>query len=99
MKGYTAVQRKLLAIIYVLWKKDEAFDPKYGNATTSTEAEVASSFASAPTEPVIEAATPTPAADQQVTPKKVALTKVRATQDKHPSKHRRMSSFAYLKFT
>ncbi len=29
MKGYTAVQRKLLVLIYVLWKKDEAFDPNY----------------------------------------------------------------------
>ena len=29
MKGYTAVQRKLLVLIYVLWKKDEEFDPNY----------------------------------------------------------------------
>jgi transposase len=93
MKAYTAVQRKLLTIIYVLWKKDEAFDPKY-STITSGEAQVASSFASAPTEPVMEAATPTPVANPQGTPKKVALTTARATQDKHPSKHRRMSSFA-----
>lgn len=31
MKGYTAVQRKLLVLIYTLWKKNEAFDPKYKN--------------------------------------------------------------------
>lgn len=30
MKGYVAVQRKLLVLIYALWKKDEAFDPQYG---------------------------------------------------------------------
>ena len=29
MKAYTAVQRKLLVMIYTLWKKDEAFDPTY----------------------------------------------------------------------
>jgi len=29
MKGYVAVQRKLLCLIYTLWKKDEAFDPDY----------------------------------------------------------------------
>ena len=29
MKGYVAVQRKLLTILYALWKKDEAFDPTY----------------------------------------------------------------------
>lgn len=27
MKGYVAVQRKLLTIIYALWKKDEKYDP------------------------------------------------------------------------
>jgi len=29
MKGYVAVQRKLLCLIYTLWKTDEAFDPNY----------------------------------------------------------------------
>jgi len=29
MKGYVAVQRKLLVMIYSLWKKNEAFDPDY----------------------------------------------------------------------
>lgn len=27
MKGYVAVQRKLLTIIYALWKKDAKYDP------------------------------------------------------------------------
>ena len=31
MKGYTAVQRKLLCIIYTLWKKDKIFDPNHRN--------------------------------------------------------------------
>lgn len=26
MKGYVAVQRKLLTLIYALWKKDEKYD-------------------------------------------------------------------------
>ena len=29
MKGYVAVQKKLLTIIYALWKKNEAFDENY----------------------------------------------------------------------
>lgn len=29
MKGYVAVQRKLLCLIYTLWKKDEEFDPDF----------------------------------------------------------------------
>lgn len=29
MKAYVAVQRKLLVMIYTLWKKDEAFDPNF----------------------------------------------------------------------
>lgn len=31
MKAYTAVQRKLLVLIYALWKKDECYDPGYRN--------------------------------------------------------------------
>lgn len=29
MKAYVAIQKKLLTLIYALWKKDEAFDPEY----------------------------------------------------------------------
>ncbi|MEL6835923.1 MAG: transposase, partial [Bacteroidota bacterium] len=29
MKGYVAVQRKLLVLIYTLYKKNEAYDPTY----------------------------------------------------------------------
>lgn len=31
MKAYTAVQRKLLTLIYALWKKNECYDPDYQN--------------------------------------------------------------------
>ena len=29
MKGVAAVQRKLLVLIYTLWKNDQVYDPKY----------------------------------------------------------------------
>jgi len=32
MKGYVAVQRKLLVMMYILWKKDEPFDPDFGTS-------------------------------------------------------------------
>jgi transposase len=32
MKGYVAVQRKLLVMIYTLWKKNERFDPDFGTS-------------------------------------------------------------------
>ena len=31
MKGYVAIQRKLLVLIYTLWKKNEPFNPEYQN--------------------------------------------------------------------
>ena len=34
MKSYVAVQKKLLIIIYALWKKDEAYRPEYQMTTT-----------------------------------------------------------------
>lgn len=89
MKAYTAVQKKLLEFIFVLWKKDEAFDPNYQNKT-SREEEPESSFTLVPKEPEISCKKneETKSATQKITP---ALTRV--TQDKHPSKYRRMSSF------
>lgn len=35
MKGYTAIQRKLLVLIYTLWKKDQAYDPHYNERKTN----------------------------------------------------------------
>ncbi|MDQ3842488.1 MAG: hypothetical protein M3342_00525, partial [Bacteroidota bacterium] len=86
MKAYVAVQKKLLALIYTLWKKEEAFNEQPPKIT-SREAEAVPSFGSAPQEPVKQkraGGKPAP---------KVAPAKARATQDKHPSKPRRMPSF------
>lgn len=37
MKGYVAVQRKLLGLIYTLWKKDEAYNPDYVQSSGNKE--------------------------------------------------------------
>lgn len=91
MKAYTAVQKKLLEFIYILWKKDEAFDPNYQDKK-SREVEPVPSFASVPQEPSIACGNEEKKLNlikQKITP---AITRV--TQDKHPSKSRRMPSFA-----
>ena len=44
MKGYTAIQKKLLIIVYTLWKKQEAYDPDY--LKPSSDVELAPSFVS-----------------------------------------------------
>jgi len=91
MKAYTAVQKKLLEFIYILWKKDEAFDSNYQDKK-SGDVEPVPSFASAPQEPSIEGGDDEKKLKlnkQKITP---AITRV--TQDKHPSKYRRLPSFA-----
>lgn len=50
MKAYVAVQKKLLILIYTLWKKDVAFDAAHHLQQTSGEVEVAPSFAVRPAE-------------------------------------------------
>ena len=89
MKAYTAVQKKLLEFIFILWKKDEAFDPDYQDKS-ARDAEPESSFTLVPKEPEISTKKneETKCITQQITP-----AKTRVTQDKHPSKHSRMSSF------
>ncbi|MEO6520420.1 MAG: IS110 family transposase [Mucilaginibacter sp.] len=47
MKAYVAVQKKLLALIYTLWKRNEAFKP-HTKLTTSGNEETVPSFALAP---------------------------------------------------
>lgn len=37
MKGYVAVQRKMLELIYTLWKKDEAYDPDFKQVVPSKD--------------------------------------------------------------
>lgn len=39
MKAYTAVQRKLLILIYTLWKNNEKYDPNYYKASGNDETE------------------------------------------------------------
>ena len=39
MKSYVAVQKKLLVIIYSLWKKDVAYDPQFGIEKSKNENE------------------------------------------------------------
>lgn len=39
MKGYTAIQKKLLIIIYTLWKKEEAYKPDYLKISRDVELE------------------------------------------------------------
>ena len=90
MKAYTAVQKKLLALIYTLWKKDEPFNQDHEN-NKSGEKELAPSFASVPKEPSTAHIKKIEKVD---TRQKVTLASTRVTQDKHPSKHRRMPSFA-----
>jgi hypothetical protein len=91
MKAYTAVQKKLLTIIYALWKKDQAFDPQYQWAApivkTTVDQEPAASLATAP------AVTQQPSKEQKITPSNMD----RVTQDRHPSTSRRMPSLATIK--
>lgn len=91
MKGYTAVQKKLLTIIYALWKKDQAFDPNYrwtaGLEKTTVDKELAPSLATAP------AVTPELPQRKEITPSCTDG----VTQDRHPSTSRRMPSLATLK--
>lgn len=42
MKSYVAVQKKLLILIYYLWKKDEEFDPMYNQNIIECEQEISS---------------------------------------------------------
>lgn len=37
MKGYTAIQKKLLVIIYTLWKKKEAYNPNHLKTSTNAK--------------------------------------------------------------
>jgi transposase len=76
MKGYVAVQKKLLVIIYTLWKKDEPFNQNQSHDKTSGESEKAPFLVSASKKQYKKAVPP----------------KNGTAQDKHPSKHRSMPS-------
>jgi hypothetical protein len=93
MKAYTAVQKKLLTIIYALWKTDQAFDPHYqwraGVEGTTVDKEPVPSLATAP------AVTQEPIQQKEITPSNPDG----VTQDRQPSTSRRMPSLATLKLT
>ena len=40
MKGYTAIQKKLLIIIYTLWKNEQAYNPNYKQISKDEEKEL-----------------------------------------------------------
>jgi len=79
MKAYTAVQKKLLVIIYALWKNNQDFVDRKGE-NISGDHEPVPSFA------------PTPKELEKINPGST-----RVKQDRHPSKIRRMPSFAESK--
>lgn len=54
MKGYVAVQRKLLTIIYSLWKKDEAYQADYKSAELKKVAPMTGATLHQPLEVVLE---------------------------------------------
>lgn len=84
MKGYVAVQKKLLIYIYTLWKKNEAFNKNHQQDKISRDDEKVLAFVSASEKQN---------GMSKKVEKKVAPVKTRATQDKHPSKNRSMLSF------
>lgn len=83
MKGYTAVQKKLLVTIYALWKNNQAFDEHKGQ--TFRDEELTPSFSSVSEKPSAEN-------------KKLAPGEPKAKQDEHSSKVRRMPSFSINEF-
>lgn len=78
MKGYVAVQRKLLSIFYTIWTKDEPFDPHYGQEGKAESGikEPSPSLREKKMSAKIKAATPMEAA---------ALDRLRATMSPEPS--------------
>jgi transposase len=57
MKGYVAIQRKLLCMIYALWKSDTVFDPSYSTKTTSGNHDPMTLFSVGPIGPETKVAT------------------------------------------
>ena len=45
MKSYVAVQKKLLTMVYYLWKKNEMYNPDYQNNIQEKELELSSLLA------------------------------------------------------
>ncbi len=70
MQAYVAVQRKLLILIWALWRKDERYDPRYGQKANDT--------------PSNEEPKPLFSLGSEGDTKKVAPALARATQDELP---------------
>jgi transposase len=62
MKGYVAVQRKLLCLIYALWKNDSEFNPDHGLQKTSGNQDPKTLFSVGPVGPEMKVATGFPVA-------------------------------------
>lgn len=88
MVGYVAVQKKLLVLIYALWKRNESFNPNHLNTHQTNnlidkitgENEKESSLVLKPSK------------TKKETPNKEVAPTSRATQDKHSSKTRSVPS-------
>ena len=57
MKGYVAIQRKLLCLIYALWKNDSPYDPGYEIKNPSGNHDPKPLFSVGPSGPEIKVAT------------------------------------------
>lgn len=93
MKGYVAVQKKLLVLVYALWKRDEAFDPNYKHPAAagqqpSEDREAGPSLATGEGQPEPE---PLQASVSEMV---IPATEAGITQDRHPSNDRRTPSLA-----
>ena len=57
MKGYVAIQRKLLCLIYALWKNDSSYDPAYQTKSPSGNYDPKPLFSVGPSGPETKVAT------------------------------------------
>jgi transposase len=57
MKGFVAVQRKLLCLVYALWKTDSAFNADHNTKTTSGTRDPKPLFSVGPKRPETKVAT------------------------------------------
>jgi transposase len=83
MKAYVAVQKKLLVLIYALWKKDEPFQSPESRAKETATGPAPEKALSGNLEP--EPLFPVTALAGQTPTKKSSPARGRATQDEHPS--------------
>jgi len=88
MKGYTAVQKKLLITIYAMWKNNETFDPNRAIKKDMT-------FRDAELKPSFSSVSEKLAGNEQ----KLAPGNPGAKLDGHSSNLRRMPSFSLNKYT